>query len=141
MFLLDTNVVSEMFTQKPSQKVVDWIKRRNKTLYISSIAKAEIEYGINIMPDGKKKNALAAGMRGFINSYKKFCLPFDAESASYYAEIRAAQKRAGRHGNTGGNDRDAMIAAVAVQHKLILATRNAEDFDGIKHLQKVNPWN
>lgn len=140
MYLMDTNVVSELLKPAPERKVKEWAERcaaRGEILYTSAITKAEIEYGINIMKDGAKKSALATTVKRFFTAGKKLCYAFNAQSASHYAKIRAAREKTGQSGGTW----DAMIAAVAVQHKLILATRNTKDFDGIKNLQKVNPWN
>ncbi len=137
--MLDTNVISELLEERPAKKVINWIKdraEREESIYISAIAKAEIEYGINIMHDGKKKNALAQNANFFFNVRKKTCYAFNAQSAYYYAQIRVAQEKAGR--NCG--DRDTMTAAIAVQHKLVLATGDA-DFTGVETLQTVNPWN
>ncbi len=141
MFLLDTNVVSEPFAKQPEPEILVWMERHQKEGFvISAIVKAEIEYGINNMPTGRKRNVLARDMHDFINSYMKLCLPFDGESATYYAEIRVAQKRAGRDTKKGNNDRDAMTAAIAMQHNLTLATRNTKDFADVKNLKTINPW-
>lgn len=125
--------------ENPDKNVVQWAEQE-KHLFVSAIAKAEIEYGINIMKEGKKKEDLARKVRTFFKLNKKLCRAFNAQSAFYYAKIRAAQKQAGRDTERGNNDRDAMTAAIAVQHKLILATRNLKDFAAVENLKTVNPW-
>ena len=95
-----------------------------------------MEYGVHIMLDGARKNALARTVERFFTARKKLCYAFNARSASFYAKIRATQHKSGRDMGRG----DAMIAAIALQHKLILATRNTKDFFDIENLKTVNPW-
>ena len=136
---MDTNVVSELLKEDPAREVLRWMKEQknqsNKT-YVSAPSKAEIEYGIYCMPDGKIKRLLIDNVKSFFTAQKKRCYAFNARSAIYYAQIGSENKKAGR--NIG--EIDTMIAAVAVQHKLILATRNVKHFAGIENLKIINPW-
>ena len=137
MFLLDTNVVSELSKPRPSPKVMDWINGQDRReLFISAIVKTEIEYGIFRMPDGKKKQALDAAIKQVLSLFKNRCLPFDEKSSAHCAAIRVARERSGERIET----LDAMIAAIARQHEFSIVTRDAADFAGIDNLTVVNPW-
>ena len=139
MFLLDTNVISELLTEHPERKISRWVKEhadQKNALHVNAISKAEIECGIYYMDDSEKKRALAKNAKEFFESYKKLCYAFNAQTAVHYAKIRAENKRTGR--NIG--EMDTMIAAVAIQHKLTLVTRNVKHFADIENLKIINPW-
>jgi len=144
VFLLDTNVISEMGKPKPDPKVQKWVNDwggpEKGAFYLSAVAKAEMEYGLNIMDEGAKKRALAQNIGDFFHRRKKTCLAFNARSASYYAKICAKKRKAGRNVTDGADVFDAMIAAIAIQHGLVLATNNVRDFSDIDGLKIVNPW-
>lgn len=137
MFLMDTNVISELFKKDPERKVLNWMKEQanqKNEVYVNAISKAEIEYGINKLKDSGQKDILGQNAVKFFKIYR--CYAFNAQSASRYAKIRVANEKKGR----GGSGPDVMIAAIAVQHKLILVTRNVKDFADIQGLEIVNPW-
>ena len=137
MFMLDTNVVSELSKPRPSPKVMDWINGQDRRkLFISAIVKTEIEYGVFLMPDGKNKQTRDAATKNVLSFFKNRCLPFDEESSAHCAAIRVARERGGRRIETT----DAMIAAIARQHGFSIVTRDAADFAGIDNLTVVNPW-
>ena len=61
MILLDTNVLSELMRPTPSAKVVGWIEARPRSrLGITAITQAEILYGIELLPKGRRKSGLLA---------------------------------------------------------------------------------
>ena len=60
MILLDTNVLSELMRPEPAEPVLAWMRGQAAAeLYVSSISYAEILYGIDLMPEGKRRRALA----------------------------------------------------------------------------------
>jgi len=63
-------------------------------------------------------------------------LPFDDKTASHYAAIIAFARKQGRPISV----EDALIAATAIQHEAVLATRNVTDFDFLINLKLINPW-
>ena len=139
MFLLDTNIISELLKEIPAEDVSRWVQEQadqTNELHVSALSKAEIEHGIYRMPDGKSKRMLTDNAEDFFATFKDMCYDFDEQSASHYARIRAETQKAGR--NIGKIDN--MIAAIAVQHKLIVVTRNVKDFTNIHGLEVVNPW-
>jgi predicted nucleic acid-binding protein len=56
MIVLDTNVVSEFMKQQPNPIVVDWLQSQSsESVYTTAITVFEIQHGLNILPDGKRK--------------------------------------------------------------------------------------
>lgn len=136
--LLDTNVVSELMRSRPAEEVMEWFaSRTGSTFYISAITQAEILLGIALLPEGKRRDALATAARQmFEEDFLGRCLAFEPPCALYYAEIVSSRQKSGLSSST----EDALIAAVALYHGLPFATRNIRDFDQIKGLVLYNPW-
>ena len=138
MILLDTNVLSEFMRPQPSASVVRWLdKQPSVEVFTSAISRAEIELGILLLPAGRRQEALSRAARVmFEEKFAARCLPFDEDAASHYARLVAARTRAGRPISV----EDAQIAAIALAHRMPLATRNTADFELIDGLEVVNPW-
>jgi toxin FitB len=136
--VLDTNVLSELMRPSPDARVVAWFAGRAETGFlITAITRAEIMLGIELLPPGRRKEALAeAAGKMFNEEFGKRCLPFDEPAADLYAGIVAERTRAGQPIST----EDAQIAAIALAQGLPLATRNTRDFANIKGLRTVDPW-
>jgi hypothetical protein len=122
MFLLDTNVVSELRRLKPHGAVVAWIESvPDVDLYLSAVTLGEIQAGIEMTreQDPAKAKALDAWVDQVAATYN--VLPMDA----------AAFRRWGRlmHRQSDTVYEDAMIAAVALEHQLTVVTRNVRDFE------------
>ena len=138
MILLDTNVVSELMKPQPDSSVLDWMDRQTKAeVFTSAITCAEIELGISLLPEGKRRDALnKAAHAMFTEDFACAILPFNEDSATHYATLVAQRTRIGRPITT----EDAQIAAIALQHRLTLVTRNIRDFEKIQNLSLINPW-
>lgn len=136
--ILDTNVLSELMRSQPDLNVLDWFASQiATTFYITAITKAEIMLGIALLPAGKRRKLLEeTAEKMFDEDFPGNCLPFDESCASQYASIVANRRRAGFSITT----EDAQIAAIALTHKLPLATRNTRDFLHIDGLTLNNPW-
>lgn len=137
MFLLDTNVVSEMFKPAPDPNVAGWVRQSPKRqVYISAISKAEMLFGLAIMPEGKRKMAFAAAIHAFLaEELKTPILAFGEREAEFYADIASNLRRKGR--TTGQSD--AQIASVARSHGFKVVTRNVRYFDDCG-IDVINPW-
>lgn len=138
MILLDTNVLSELMRPAPNQTVLAWLNRHtDEGLFVGAITEAEILRGIALLPDGKRRAAIAEIAEAmFAEDFADRCLPFDSPSAKRYAELVAHRARIGRPISV----EDAQIAAIALSHSLTLATRNTRDFEDIANLAVANPW-
>lgn len=137
MIVLDTTVVSELMRRQPNAKVFAWVARQRRSeMYATCITKAEIFYGIALLPDGRRKTVFAVeAERMFRDDFAVPILAFDAEAAMRYAEIRSIRRRAGRP----VAPLDAQIAAIATAVGAAVATRNVDDFDGCG-IAVINPW-
>ncbi|WP_048308837.1 type II toxin-antitoxin system VapC family toxin [Halomonas sp. PR-M31] len=137
MIVLDTNVLSELMRPVPDDRVVNWLDRQNSTaVTISAITVAEILYGIERLPGGKRKRDLAAMAAAmFEEEFAGRILSFDSEAAVHYAEQVAASESAGRQVQMA----DAQIAAICIRHEAVLATRNIKDFETLG-IGTINPW-
>jgi predicted nucleic acid-binding protein len=137
VILLDTNVLSELMRAEPAQAVVEWLDAQPaERLFISAITRAEIELGIQLLPDGRRRQRLQQAAERMFDELPGRCLPFDEGAASRYASIVARRTRTGRPVRV----EDAQIAAVALVNGLALATRNVTDFRGIDGLEVMDPW-
>lgn len=137
MYLLDTNVVSELRkakSGKASPQVVDWARSvAPSSLYISAITVLEIELGILLIE--RKDAGQGAQLRAWMNehvlpSFADRILPVDTAVALRCARL---------HVPDPGAERDMLIAATALVHGFTLVTRNVVDFKGLE-LQMLNPW-
>jgi toxin FitB len=136
--ILYTNVLSELMRSKPAPVVVEWFARQTSvTFYVTAITQSEILLGIALLPAGKRRDALAdAAEKMFREDFSGNCLPFDESCANLYASVVANRRRSGFSITT----EDAQIAAIALNLKLPLATRNTKDFLHITDLTLYNPW-
>jgi predicted nucleic acid-binding protein len=102
----------------------------------TTITQAEMLYGIEVLPSGKRRTNLAAGSeRMFTQLFSGRILPFDEEAARMYAKIMAGREALGRPISQS----DAMIAAIARSRDATVATRNTKDFEHCG-IRIVNPW-
>jgi len=138
MFLLDTNVLSEMMRAGPAPAVAAWVAQQAAdNLWTASVCQAEIFAGIAIMPDGRRRLGLEAAARAmFLEDFDGRVLPFDTDAAEAYARVFAARRRAGRATATA----DLMIASIALARDARVVTRNAADFAACG-VDIVDPWN
>lgn len=138
MIILDTNVLSEVVKPAPTPQVLAWLAAQEPlSVFTTAITRAEVLYGIERMPEGKRKAGLTAAVELiFVEEFQGRILPFDEQTSPWFAHLTAERERSGHP----LSQMDAMIAALARQHRAMLATRNVADFShcGIK---LINPWN
>lgn len=135
MILLDTNVISELRRPNYSKAVFDWVAAQSRaSLITAAIVRAEILYGLSVMPDGARRQSQIAMARNVFDEFAVI-LPFTAEAAIVYAEI-ASQRRAAGRPLPGF---DGLIAATARIAGAAIATGDVADFDGCG-VELINPW-
>ena len=136
MIVLDTNVLSEPLKTTPAQNVVEWLDNQSaETLYITAVNRAELRFGVLRLPNGKRKNVLAAQVERVLELFHERTLDFDSAAADKLAEIAADCEKNGKRALAP----DAYIAACAAARGFAVATRNVNHF---KHLgvRVIDPW-
>lgn len=128
MFVLDTNVVSELMRERPTPKVLGWVDEQfTSSLFVTSVTEAEIRTGIAILPVGERRSGLAAAAeRLFGVFFAERILPFDSDAAQAYATLAAERRTAGRP----ISQFDCQIAAVARSNGASIVTRDVDGFEG-----------
>jgi toxin FitB len=137
MFLIDTNVISELMRATPAPSVLSWFSTQDpSSLYLSAVTEAELRTGIAILPAGQRREGLKAALDATIaEDFDGRIMPFDTDAAKTYAEIAADRKSAGRP----IADADCQIAAIARAAGMPVITRNTRDFEGCG-IDVINPW-
>jgi len=136
VIILDTNVVSELMKPSPDAAVQTWVRARSGgALSTTSITLPEIRYGIQRLPDGRRKELLRVTAEDVFAAFEDQILPFDAAAARQYALIVTAGDVAGRP----IDGFDAQIAAICRSRGGALGTRNLKDFQDTG-IDVVDPW-
>ena len=137
MYLLDTNILSELMRPQPNAQVIQWLDEQLvSTLYISSITIAEIRLGIALLAKGKRQQLLAEAADAMLQDFAKNRLVFDHIAAENYAVIVSYCTKSGRPISV----EDAQIASIAQTNNSVLVTRNTRDFEMIENLEIYNPF-
>ena len=133
-YLLDTNLVSELSNDVPNPGVISFLIEHDD-LWLASVVVHELEYGLQLLPEGQRRNRLYASHEDILTRYDDRILPLDRPAAESAALLRAEARCSGRTLDLG----DALIAGIAKANGLTIATRNVRDFDGLD-IEIVNPW-
>lgn len=137
MYLLDTNVVSELRkarTGKADPRVLTWAGATPASvLFLSAITVLELELGVLLME--RRDPVQGAILREWLDdrvlpAFSSRILPVDTAVARRCAQLHVPDRQ---------TDRDALIAATALVHDMAVVTRNVSDFPG-EVLRIINPW-
>src|SRR5438094_6616236 len=112
MILLDTNVVSEPMRQRPDRRVQDWLDAQAiETLYLSTISLSELLLGIETLPAGRRRRALAGSLGERIAGlFGDRIIAFDVAAAEAYVRV-VVGGRSHRHAALASRDGTALHAA------------------------------
>jgi len=122
MYLLDTNIVSELRKQRPHGAVVAWLRSLDqRDLHVSAATLGELQAGIEITRE--QDAAKAAEIEAWVDRVAEVwnVLPMDAATFRMWAKLM--------HRRSDDLFEDAMIAATARVHGLQVVTRNVRDFN------------
>jgi predicted nucleic acid-binding protein len=137
MIVLDTNVISELMRPNGDPRVVAWADGHpTDDLYLTAITVAELAYGVQRLPDGKRRSDLAERLRRILaEGFAGRILPFDDEAAACYPQVVVSRERRGLSTTMA----DAQIAAICRSRAAGLATRNTKDFTDAG-IRVIDPW-
>jgi predicted nucleic acid-binding protein len=137
MIILDTNIVSEPTRSRPDPNVTAWIDEQpHDSLFICTPVLAELHFGVQRLPAGSRRNKLQAYVQRLEDDlYLGRVLTLDANAAARYGIVATACETAGRK----IDQMDLLIAAIALVHHAVLATRNVAHFSGLG-LDIINPF-
>jgi predicted nucleic acid-binding protein len=135
-YLIDTCVISELRKPEPHPAVLGWFGScRAGDIFISSLSMGELQYGISVLPDSKKKNDLMIWFNQVTVSFGDRVLPVTREIGITWGNLRAEVKSRGRILPVV----DGLLAATAITHDLIFITRNTVDIQ-MTGVSILNPW-
>ncbi|MGA2117244.1 MAG: type II toxin-antitoxin system VapC family toxin [Bryobacteraceae bacterium] len=136
-FLLDTNVPSELTRPMPDVCVSGWVAAQDKAaLYMSVVTVGELRKGLTILPLGKRRKQLEQWFEQYLLPlFADRILPVTRGVANRWGVLDGECQLRGTRLGTG----DGMIAATALEHDLIVVTRNVKDFFGLG-VAVLNPW-
>ena len=125
LYLLDTNVISEMTKKIPNSSIIKKMDENDGLCAICSTVWQESVYGLNLLPDGKRKEMISDMIDAIKESYE--IIPYDSFASQICGEIRA---KCQKNGNPVPRF-DSQIAATAIANNMILVTHNTKDFEVI----------
>ena len=133
MYLLDTNVVSELRRARPHGAVVAWLESvGDADLHLSAVTIGEIQAGIEITQEQDQDKA--AEIEAWLEQVAETYNILSMDAATFRSWARLMHRRSDRL------IEDTMIAATAAVHGLIIVTRNVRDFEGLG-VRTLDPFN
>ena len=136
-YLLDTNLVSEAISVKPSARVLRWLGATDASLlFLSVMTIGEIRKGIGTLPPSRRRDVLEAWLdRDLKQCFGERILPITMAIAERWGVLDAKSQRSGNPLPIV----DGLLAATALERDLILVTRNVRDFERLG-VEVFNPW-
>ncbi len=135
-YLLDTNVVSEVSKRSPSPAVVGFLQDTQAELWLSVIVLGELELGVQILPEGRRRNRVSDWLSQLKADFHQRILPIESRDAEWAATFRERAHRDGWDLTLA----DALVAGTAKARDLVVATRDIRDFAGLD-VEIIDPWN
>ena len=137
MIILDTNVVSEPMKPNGNPAVQTWLDQQvAETLYLTATSLSELLVGVEILPDGKRKEGLDGALSELmVRLFGSRILSFDQQAAMAYASLVGRARAGGRLISVA----DGQIAAIATVHGFTIATRDTAPFVAVG-VPVINPW-
>jgi len=121
-YLVDANVLSEPTKPNAQPHVIEWLRTHERDIAVDPVILGELRFGILLRPKGRKRVALERWFDAGV--LRLHCLSWEAETGLKWAELLARLRTTGK----AMPIKDSLIAATALTHDLIVATRNSFDF-------------
>lgn len=132
--MLDTNVLSEVLRPDADARVVAFVEAQLDPV-VSAVVFHELTYGVDLLPAGRRRARLSAGIESFRRQFRDRTISVDAGIAEMAGRLRAGETKSG----FGLKAMDALIAACAITASARLATRNTKDFERLG-IELIDPW-
>ena len=132
MYLLDTNIISELGKPSPVRKVTEMISKKQRVSAVPSIVWGECLFGIKRLPLSNRRLKLEDFYLNSVLETFPF-IPFDEHAAWIFSDIKSRLERIGKPAPL----LDMQIAATAIANNLILVTRNVKDFEPIAEVSAL----
>ena len=132
VYLLDTNVVSELRRRRPDPAVVQWVAQAPGRQFLSVVVIGELTRVVELLhrKDPHQGQALAEWLTALVDDFADGVLPVTVQVAAAWGHLGAHRPLP-----TG----DGLIAATALVHDLTLVTRNVDDYAGTG-VRPLNPF-
>lgn len=135
MYLVDTNVVSELMRQTTADPVRKWVDRHHAGCALPTPAIFELRAGVAEMPGGRRRDELLGALERIIARFGPRVYALDRAAAEMAGDLSGDARRRGR----AMSRIDAQIAGIAALYGLTLVTRNLRDFESLG-IDLVDPW-
>jgi toxin FitB len=130
-FLLDNNVLSELWKPRPNSQIIQWIELADWR--IPSPVIAEIQEGAEACPSQSRRIAINAALDTFLLDFGGLVIDWDAETSRVWGRLRHSHEVKKKPQPLW----DSLLDAMAVRHDMPIATRNKTDF---RHAKIFDPW-
>mgnify|MGYP003491782841 CR=1 FL=1 len=121
LYLLDTNILSEQVKKSPDIKVLEFLEKNESSLATCSIVIHELQYGMEILEDSKKKKILETYIKSIRDTLPIF--EYNTDAALWHAKEKARLTKIGKIPSFV----DGQIAAIASVNNLKIVTKNTKD--------------
>ena len=130
-FLLDSNVISELWKKEPAPPVLAWVEQAE--WFIPAPVIAEIQQGAEAIPSAPRRAEVNLRLDLFLREHGAVILPWDGETARTWGRLRHSPEVKRRPQPLW----DSLIDAMGVRFSATVATRDEQDF---RHAGTFNPW-
>ena len=130
-YLLDSNVLSELWKKDPAASVLDWLD--SSEWLIPVVVIAEIQEGAEAAASLARREEISRKLGEFLSEFSSLVMDWDAETALVWARLRHSLEVKHQPQALW----DSLSDAMAIRHGIPVATRNSADF---RHAATFNPW-
>jgi predicted nucleic acid-binding protein len=131
-FLLDSNVLSEIWKPAPCRQVLAWLDQAEWFLPVPVVA--EIQEGAEAAGSESRKTQINARLDEFLSLHDALVIAWDSETARTWGRLKHSTEVRRKPQPLW----DSLLDAMAVRHNAVIATRNTDDF---RHAETFIPWN